>query len=81
MLYEIETGIKPCRQSGAVAYVCDDPLLKSHEAAAERGQGLSTFWRDVKLGRVPPAIYVTERSPRWRRSELRAALEKNRAKT
>lgn len=81
MLYEIETSVKPRRQRGAVVYIPDDPLLNSRETAKERGQALSTFWRDVKLGRVPPAIYVTERAPRWRRSEIIAALEQNRAKT
>lgn len=61
------------------AYVPDDPLLMAAEAAAERGQALSTFWRDVRAGRVPAAYYVSPRCPRWRRSELRAALEACRA--
>lgn len=61
------------------AYIPDDPLLTAAEAAAERGQALSTFWRDVAAGRVPAAYYVSPRSPRWRRSELRAALEASRA--
>lgn len=60
-------------------YLPDDPLLTPREAAAERGQAISTFWRDVKLGRVPAAIYVNPKSPRWRRSELLAALEACRA--
>ena len=61
------------------AYVPDDPLLTAAESAAERGQALSTFWRDVAAGRVPAAYYVSPRCPRWRRSELRAALEACRA--
>jgi predicted DNA-binding transcriptional regulator AlpA len=60
-------------------YVPDDPLLTAAEAAAERGQALSTFWRDVRAGRVPPAYRVSPRCPRWRRSELREALEACRA--
>jgi predicted DNA-binding transcriptional regulator AlpA len=60
-------------------YVPDDPLLTAAEAAAERGQALSTFWRDVRAGRVPPAYRVSPRCPRWRRSELRTALEACRA--
>lgn len=60
-------------------YVPDDPLLTAAEAAVERGQALSTFWRDVRAGHVPPAYYVSPRCPRWRRSELRAALETCRA--
>ena len=62
-----------------VDYVPDDPLLTAAEAAVERGQALSTFWRDVAAGRVPPAYYVTARCPRWRRSEIRAAIEACRA--
>lgn len=57
------------------AYVPPDPLLTAREAAAERGQAISTFWRDVRAGRVPAAIYVSPRAPRWRRSEILAALE------
>lgn len=57
------------------SYVPDDPLLTAAEAAAERGQALSTFWRDVAAGRVPVAYYVSPRCPRWRRSELRAGVE------
>lgn len=60
-------------------YIPNDPLLTAAEAAAERGQGLSTFWRDVAAGRVPSAYYVSPRCPRWRRSEIRAALEACRA--
>ena len=47
-----------------------DPLLTAREAAAYRRQGLSTFWRQVKLGQVPKPIYITPRSPRWRLSDL-----------
>ncbi len=47
-----------------------DPLLTAQEAALERGQGLSTFWRDVKSGRVPKPFYVSPRAPRWRLSEI-----------
>ncbi len=67
------------RPRRAPDYVPEDPLLVAAEAAAERRQALSTFWRDVKRGLVPPAIYVAPRSPRWRRSEIRAALEACRA--
>lgn len=80
MPYEIETAINPPRQNGTAVYVPNDPLLTPAEAAIERRQAVSTFWRDVKLGRVPPAIYVTQRRPRWRLSEIRADLEQHRAK-
>jgi len=68
---------KPGRRKAT--YVPDDPLLTAAEAAAERGQAVSTFWRDVAAGRVPPAYYVSPRAPRWRRSELRASVEACRA--
>jgi predicted DNA-binding transcriptional regulator AlpA len=67
------------RTRAAPAYAPDDPLLTAAEGAVERAQGLSTFWRDVASGRVPPAYYVSPRCPRWRRSELRAAVNACRA--
>jgi predicted DNA-binding transcriptional regulator AlpA len=60
-------------------YIPDDPLLTAKEGACERAQGLSTFWRDVAAGKVPPPYYVSPRCPRWRRSELRAAVDACRA--
>ena len=56
----------------------DDPLLDAREAASECGRKLSTFRRDVRAGKLPAAIYVLRRTPRWRRSELRAAVELSR---
>jgi predicted DNA-binding transcriptional regulator AlpA len=61
------------------AYISDDPLLDARESAAEVALGLSTFWRDVRNGRLPPAYYITPKCPRWRRSELRAAVAATRA--
>ena len=52
-----------------------DPLLTAEESAAETGRAISTFWRDVKRGLLPAPYYVTPRSPRWRQSELRAAVD------
>jgi predicted DNA-binding transcriptional regulator AlpA len=60
-------------------YVPDDPLLDARESAAETGRGLSTFWRDVASGKLPPPYRVTPKAPRWRRSELRAAVAACRA--
>jgi predicted DNA-binding transcriptional regulator AlpA len=56
------------------AYIPEDPLLNVAEAAKETGRAVSTFWRDVRAGLLPAAYYVTPRSPRWRRSELRACV-------
>ena len=47
-----------------------DPLLTAREAAAFRRQGVSTFWRDVKEGRVPAPVRISPKAPRWRLSDL-----------
>jgi predicted DNA-binding transcriptional regulator AlpA len=47
------------------AFAQPDALLTAKEAAAYRRQGLSTFWRDVKAGTVPPPVRITPRAPRW----------------
>lgn len=56
----------------------EDPLLRVKDAAKELGISTSLFWRLNKTGDVPPAIYVTAYAPRWRRSELYAAMEARR---
>jgi predicted DNA-binding transcriptional regulator AlpA len=48
----------------------DDALLTAKEAAAYRRQGVSTFWRDVKVGTVPKPVRITPRAPRWRLRDL-----------
>jgi predicted DNA-binding transcriptional regulator AlpA len=73
------TGLTAARRRSKPSYVPDDPLLTAAESAMETGRALSTFWRDLRAGRLPPAYYVTPRCPRWRRSELRAAVEACRA--
>lgn len=67
------------KRSNPAGYVCDDPLLNAREAAAETGRALSTFWRDVRNGLLPQPYRVLPRTPRWRRSELRAAVNACRA--
>lgn len=64
----------------SVAHVPPDPLLTAEEAAADCGVALPTFWRGVAAGRLPAPLYPAPRAPRWRRSELHAALEATRAK-
>jgi predicted DNA-binding transcriptional regulator AlpA len=56
------------------SYTPTDPLLTAREAAAETGRALSTFYRDLKSGALPQPCVMVGRSPRWRRSILRAAL-------
>jgi hypothetical protein len=50
------TTIEGSRSAVAPRYNPDDPLLTAREAAAERRQGLATFYRDVAAGRVPTAL-------------------------
>lgn len=66
---------KKRRESRRPEYVLTDPLITANEAAAERGQGVSTFWRDVKNGVAPAPYYIGPKSPRWRQSEIRASVE------
>lgn len=68
------------RRSPAPAYRPDDPLLTARQAAAETGKGLSTLWRDVRAGLLPAPYYVSPRCPRWRKSELDAAVKATRSR-
>ncbi|MBP0466214.1 hypothetical protein J5Y09_19970 [Roseomonas sp. PWR1] len=58
----------------APSFAADAALLTAAEGAAVARIGVSTFWLRVKEGRFPPPIYIGAKSPRWRLSELRAAL-------
>jgi len=55
-------------------YTPADPLLNAREGAAETGRALSTFYRDLRAGLLPQPCLRVGRSPRWRRSVLRAAV-------
>lgn len=56
-----------------------DPLLTAPAAAEVVGISLAGLWRGVATGRFPAPVYPAARAPRWRRSELLAALEATRA--
>ena len=56
-----------------------DALLSAESAAEETGLSLPAFWKQVAAGRLPRPYYPAPRAPRWRRSELAAALEATRA--
>lgn len=62
-----------------MAYETSDPLLNSGEGAQEAGVSKPCFWKAVADGRLPAPYYPAPRAPRWRLSELRAALEATRA--
>jgi predicted DNA-binding transcriptional regulator AlpA len=61
-----------------MSYEPSDPLLTSEQAAIEVGLSEPGFWKAVSQGRLPAAYYPLPRSARWRRSELRAAVEATR---
>ena len=67
------------RRAPPAPLACDDPLLSAREGAAEVHLSLAAFWRAVGAGRLPRPLYPLPRAPRWRRSELKAALEATRA--
>ena len=73
----MKSVLKPSktRESRRPEYLPADPLITAAEAALERGQGLSTFWRDVKNGFAPSPYYVGPKTPRWRQSEIRASVD------
>jgi len=56
-----------------------DPFLTAPEAAESVGLSIAAFWRGVASGRLPAPVYPAPKAPRWRRSELLAALEATRA--
>ena len=51
-----------------------DPLLSAIECANYLGVCRATFWADVQKARMPQPYYINARRPRWRRSELDAAI-------
>ncbi len=51
-----------------------DPLLSTKQTFEYLGIGRSTLWSDVKNGRLPKPYYVNAHRPRWKLSELNAAV-------
>jgi predicted DNA-binding transcriptional regulator AlpA len=56
-----------------------DAMLTAAQAAEEAAISLPALWKMVAAGRLPPPYYPAPRAPRWRRSELIAAIEATRA--
>ncbi len=57
-----------------------DPLLNAKHSAVEVGLSMPAFWKAVDADRLPKPFYPASRAPRWRRSEILAALEQTRAR-
>ncbi|MES3041785.1 MAG: helix-turn-helix domain-containing protein [Pseudomonadota bacterium] len=49
-------------------------LVTDKEAAAMLRMGKSTFWREVRAGRLPASVKMAGNT-RWRVSDLRQAVE------
>jgi excisionase family DNA binding protein len=58
--------------------ICE-PLMTVVEVADYLGVTEAAVYIAVKNGRLPRPVYPLSRSPRWRRSEIDAALEATRA--
>jgi predicted DNA-binding transcriptional regulator AlpA len=54
--------------------VVDDTFLKVDEVSIKLAQGVSTTWRDVKNGTLPPYIQTNSRSVAWLASEINAVI-------
>jgi predicted DNA-binding transcriptional regulator AlpA len=52
-----------------------DPLIRDREGAAMIGASVSTWWRRVADGTIPPAIKIGGMS-RWRLSDIEAVIAK-----
>src|SRR5215831_14325510 len=52
-----------------------DCLVNVKEVAAQLGIGVSTVWRDCKIGTFPAPVYINPKSPRWRKSDIEAHIE------
>lgn len=52
-----------------------DPLIRDKDGAAMIGASVSTWWRRVADGTIPPAIKIGGMS-RWRQSEIEAVIAK-----
>jgi predicted DNA-binding transcriptional regulator AlpA len=57
----------------------NDPLLTAPAAADAVGLSIAAFWRGVASGRLPAPLYPAAKAPRWRYSELMAAVDATRA--
>lgn len=49
-------------------------VLRAKHAAEYLGVGISTFWRWVKNGRIPPSIHLGNRVTVWRKDVLEQVL-------
>jgi excisionase family DNA binding protein len=55
-----------------------EPLMSAVDLAEYLAVTVPGVYLAIKNGRLPPPMYPLSRSPRWRRSEVDAFLEKTR---
>lgn len=53
----------------------NDRMLRLPQVKLKTGRAVSTIWKDVKEGTLPPPISVGPRSVAWRESELQAWID------
>jgi predicted DNA-binding transcriptional regulator AlpA len=53
----------------------DDPLVDVKFIAKETGWGMTTIYRKIRSGELPPGFLIGPHSRRWRMSEIDAAIE------
>jgi hypothetical protein len=75
----MSSGVNCNRRRNPLDYTPSDPLLVAEHAAVEVGLSLPGFWKAVQAERLPAPVYPLSRAPRWRLSELKAAVEKTRS--
>ena len=52
----------------------DDALVNIYVVSRLRGRSVSSSWRDLKMGRLPRPIHISDRCTRWRVGDIRANL-------
>ncbi len=52
----------------------NETLLSAPDVAGYAGIGYSTLWRHVRSGALPLPYYMTNKVPRWKLGDLRAAV-------
>lgn len=57
-----------------------EPLATAAEVADFLRVHIDTVWAWVRAGLLPQPFYIGPRAPRWSLAEVRAALEKTRAR-
>ena len=79
VLVEHEIDARKPPRGRAPQLACDDPFLDADQVAERLNTTRQTVFRSVAEGRLPQPYYPASRMPRWRWSEVLAAIEATRA--